>query len=181
MKFPYSQMLLPFCMFCIFNAKGQNTIDPQRIAQINASINLELSAEEQNWMFDQSQMENDEKEFCRDTFRINHVQCNLLSDWDGVDMTYLISAYEYLASQYAELIDKYDALMQKRLNKKYRKSFIKSQKFWMAYQKQFLSLYGLPNNENYEIADKRLKMNKERLEEIYSFYSDWLHGRLDFK
>ncbi|MEI6409896.1 MAG: hypothetical protein WCR52_10965 [Bacteroidota bacterium] len=174
MKFPYSQMLLPLCLFCSFNAKGQHVIDPQRIAQINASIDIELLAEEQNWMGGQNPIENDEMEFHRDTFRINRTKCNLLNDWENMNMTYCISVYEYSAARYAELIDKYDALMRKCWYKKYRKTYIRSQKLWVAYQKQLLSLYGSPNEKNFERSAKKLEMNKIRLGEIYNFYTDLL-------
>jgi hypothetical protein len=174
MKFTHFQIQLAFCMFCSLTVNSQNTIDPQRIAQINASINIELPAEEQNWMIGRKQMEDDELEFRRDTFRVKRAKCYLMNDLEDENLPYLISVYNYTASRYSELIDKYDALMRKCRYKKYRKTYIKSQKFWVAYQKQLLSLYGLPNDENFDIAAKKLEMNKIRLEEIYNLYTDLL-------
>lgn len=173
MKHTNFPILFTCCLLYTLPAKSQQAIDPKRIAQINANVEIELPAEEENWMIGRQRMDDDELEFRKDTFRVKRAKCYLMSDLEEDNhMAYVVAVYDYAASRYAELIHKYDTLIRKCRYKKYRKAYIRSQKTWTAYQAQTLALFGKPSDENYELATRRMQMNLNRLEEIYYLYSE---------
>jgi hypothetical protein len=173
MKLTHFPLILACCLLCTLPAKSQQAIDPKRIAQINADVEIELPAEEKNWRIDRQRMDDYELEFRRDTFRVKRANCYLMGDLEGDDfMPYLVAVHTYSASRYAELIDKYDALIRASRYKKFIKAYIRSQKAWVAYQTQTLALIGKPDDENYELATRHMQMNLNRLEEIFYLYSE---------
>jgi hypothetical protein len=172
MKHTQFPILLACCILCTLPAKSQQAIDPKRIAQITTNVEIELPAEEENWMIGRQRMDDYELEFRRDTFRVKRATCYLMNDLEEADMAYFIAVHENAASRYAELIDKYDALIRTCRYKKFIKAYIRSQKSWVAYQEQTLALFGKPGDENYELATRRMQMNINRLEEIYYLYSE---------
>jgi hypothetical protein len=173
MKHTQFPILLACCILCTLPAKSQQAIDPKRIAQINANVEIELPAEEKNCLSDRQRMDDDELEFRKDTFRVKRAKCYLMSELEEDNhMAYVVAVYDYAASRYAELIHKYDALIRTCRYKKYRKAYIRSQKSWVTYQAQTLALFGKPSDENYELATRRMQMNLNRLEEIYYLYSE---------
>ena len=169
-----SQKTLAFLLWCFtITTQAQTTIDPKRIAQIDAAIAIEMPTQEQKWLEDQARIDDNDLEFHRDTFRVNYTRCQLVNDLEeDAQMEHLVAIYQYTALRYDQLIGKYDALMRKCTVPALQAAYIQSQESWLAYRKQTLALFS-DSPETSDQAIQHLTINKHRLAEIYFFYSEW--------